>query len=47
MTARNLAISDWEWKLVLGEVSAHPSGERKRPVSLGPDETPNRKASVT
>ena len=25
------------------EVSAHPSGERKRPVSFRADETPNRK----
>jgi len=26
-----------------GDVRAHPSGERKRPVSSRPDETPNRK----
>jgi len=26
-----------------GNVRSHPSGERKRPVYLGPDETPNRK----
>jgi len=26
------------------KVRAHPSGERKRPVSFRPDETPHRKS---